>query len=402
MKKILFNIFLVSLLLITSISALAVSNVYTFSADWNKIVFDLATMSNSTSDVDPSIVIAPGLSYKLSDSDDMISFGSDLLFVGSEYSGKSDSSFLVDIPVNLRITNEDTLTWSMWLLINTTLSDASVSAFGITPEGTYVTIDVSAQSYDFARLQTYSLNSFGGVESIETVYSGNTVQNLVLSYDNNATQTLERIQLVISTSAKIDSFVVGALGSQNLVSVPSDVYQLLLDISNKTGLTNSRILSMLTEIRNIYSTLQSMQGTQSDMYGVSAEISNQIDGLIEQLQDVISSLGNSADISTQINNYLTQPSAEQIAITEELTQLVSDAKNELSEIKQVLSTVVVPTVDNIINSNPNGYDSAIGVLSNDDTSTIMDSVFSSDILVNALVMVISIATLGFILYGKKA
>lgn len=397
MKKFLFFFHCIILSISLSILSFAVSNEYNFSNSWNKIIFNLSSITTSSDTYNSILEEAPFITLYDNDNYFTLGFTDTTSFSGIEYSGSRSDFFIVDIPVNLRITNEDTLTWSLYFFSRSNLSGYNITTRGVTSTGSVVDFDTTLTEFDSGELN--SLNVSSG--AVGTIYSAEKVVNIDSYFNHNSTTiTIERIQVVIENVQAfgvngISSFILGAMGSDELVSIPSDVYQVLLDISNKVGLTNSRVLAMLTELR-------SMAGVLNDIFATSADTNNAIYGLIEQLDSVISSLGNSASVSQQINNYISMPSEQQQAVTEQLTELVSAAKEELAEIKEIISSVTPPTYTDIQDSQSDGISEVHEVLESEDLTLITDSVFSIPTLETMFLIVFALATISFILFGKKA
>lgn len=78
------------------------------------------------------------------------------------------------------------------------------------------------------------------------------------------------------------------------------------------------------------------------------------------------------------------PSSEQQAVTEQLTQLVEEAKEELEEIKEVLTSVPAPTYTDIVSSNTEGIDSSIGILSDEATDQLFYDILESSLYFQVL------------------
>lgn len=378
MKKFLFIIFIVALSLSLSLNSLALGNEYTFSDAWNSVVFSNVNVYNGTDTV-PAGFISAGI-LSATNSNGSISFGYDdgLSFKGAEYSGSRASTFTVSIPCNISVSNEQTLTWNLWFLTSSDLFSADFSAYAIN-DSTSVSLPVTAVKYDETLLTNLVYNSSGGISGTSDVYTGNSAYCLTIKHQPSSGSTVIKslaLSFTLSTSVGgVTSFVVGALGSTTPVSLPSDVVETLKDISNDTGLTSSRLLTLINEIRSLQT----------------------------KIDTIVFSLGSN---SSTINNYYNQilnPSEEQEVTLSELEDLLNEAKQELAEAKEVINSVQAPTSEDLSAVNSLGTTQALYVIESEQTQEIFSFIFSKlEFLTGLILTILAIATLGYVLFGKKA
>ena len=380
MKKFLFIFFTVALSLSLSLSSLALGNEYTFSDAWNSVVFSNVNVYNGTDTV-PADFVSSGI-LSASNTNGSLTFGNNdgLSFKGSLYSGSRASTFTVSIPCNITVNSQQTLTWNLWFITSANVVSSDFSSYGVNSSSTF-SLPISVACYNETDLINLVYNSSGGISGKTEVYNGESAYCVTINYSpTSGTSVFESITLSFSVQtgggvSGLTSFVVGSLGSTLPVSLPSDVIATLKDISKDTTLFNSRILTLINEIRSLQS----------------------------QVDSIVSSLGSN---SLTTNNYYQQilnPSDDQEATLSELEELLTSAKEELAEAKEIINSVQAPTSDDLAAVNTDGSISALNVIESEQTQEIFSSIFSKlDFLTGLILTVLAIATLGYVLYGKKA
>lgn len=134
-------------------------------------------------------------------------------------------------------------------------------------------------------------------------------------------------------------------------------------------------------------------------YAVLEELA-QIRIQLDALKEAMSSGSNTT------NNYyqtITTPSESQTSKDEELNNLVTEAKKELEEMKEVIESVKTPTFEDISSATTSASTqvSIDNSLSNSTINGVLGKLFENTTLVTMMLSCISIATVGYILYGKR-
>lgn len=374
MKKFLFILFLVLLSLSLSLFSLALGNEYTFSDAWNTVVFSQGQILTGSSSIQSGYISAQVIS--VNDGVNTFELGLDdsYSFKGSQYSGSRQSVFDLSLPVNISISNEQELRWNLYFL-SSDVSDLTFNVSGV-GSGSSTPINVTLKEYESGSLYNLVYSSLGGVTGSTEVYSASTLYCLSLQYQpGSGSKYFETINISISGSTAIASWVLGAMGTTDLVSLPSDVVEMIKDISNNTGLTNSRISALLTDLRTVTS----------------------------QLNDIISSMSDSSSGSQGYYQAVLVPSVEIQEITQELTDQVSDIKQEVTEMKDVLSSVKLPSNDDVFTQNQEAEDITMDVLTSDpEVNNFFKELLNNSIVSYILIAVFGCALIGYILFGKKA
>lgn len=373
MRKYLFIITFMALLLSLSFNCLAVTNRYTFSDVWNSSVFSKSYILTSSSNSPGKLVSAPLLDIYQGNNVTSYGYNDTVSFSGIEYDGNSSNSFDISIPFGIYLNEYNYMDYYLYLLSSE--SDISLTATAITSTGKSVSITPTITDYTRGTLKGYTMNSFGGIDSVNDIYSSSAAHQIRLYLDPSDNITIDYINISIVFNSSIDSFVLGAVGSTDIVSLPDNVENFLSTLSNRINLTNNRILQLINELKLTNS----------------------------KIDEVLSALSSASAGTTVLTQFLQTPTQDQTAVTENLEQLVEEAKQELEEIKEVISSVTAPTSDDLISVNTDGVDSALGIISDDQTQQVFSSIFDKLYFLPGLILsVLAIATLGYVLFGKKA
>lgn len=375
MKKFLFILFLVLLSLSLSFNTFALGNSYVFSDLWNSLVFSEAKiLRNNTTTVEGDLISSDGLVFTAGDVIDLGITGTHFKGVKYGYSAGS-TSLTVSLPVNISVANEQNLSWQLFF-VTPDLWDTDtvqISAYGIHGNTTYP-ISTSVRFGTNLKLYSPVYNSTGGVSGSTTVFSGNSCAMIDLSYTiATGTAIFDTIDITFNNLSS-SSFVLGALGSLDTVSLPSDVVSMIKDISNNTNLTNSRLLSLINEIREMQTTLE----------------------------DLLGSIGSNSSTTNNYYNQILNPSEDHSNTIAKLEQDLASAKEELFEIQEVINSVPSPTYDDLASANSDGISSSLSIIQSDVSQELFTSIFSKlDFLTGMILSVLAIATLGYVLFGKK-
>lgn len=149
-----------------------------------------------------------------------------------------------------------------------------------------------------------------------------------------------------------------------------------------------------TQLGNISSQLQ-------DLYRYSQMSYNQLFSLTQTLHRIETLIGQENNTVNQYYETIIKPSEEQIIKQEELDKKVEEAQAQLSEIQSILEKE--PTVSyNDIQSVTSQADISIDeALNNADTKKFLELIFNNSLISTMLVAVIALATVGYVLFGKK-
>lgn len=375
MRKYLFIITLLALLLSLSVSSLAISNEYTFSNMWNRSVFAKSYIIANNTNYLSDVTTASMLKFSNGVDETSIGYQDSVYFSGISYENERASSFDISIPMGIHLNEYNTLDYCMYLLLPGDYSEVIINSIAVLSNGSTLNITTSLTEYDSGGLYSQIPNSFGGIESVNTVYSAEDVYVLDLYLDPSSNIDIDYLTISMSLSSSAGSFVLGAFGSTEVVSLPDYVDSYLATLSNRINLTNNRILTLINELRTTNS----------------------------KIDDVLSAISSSSAGTTVLTQFLQTPSAEQSEVTENLEKLVEEAKKELEEIKEVISSVSAPTADDLIAANTDGVDAALGIIDNEQTQQVFSSIFEKlNFLPGLITAILAIATVGYVLFGKKA
>lgn len=394
MKKIIYPILMLALLLSLSLSAVALGNSYTFTTSWWQAVFNnIVFYDGSTRSVEPQegyaqvdgITFDPGIDYENR-------------FIWFERIASS-STISITIPLNVELPlgyDSLNLTFLLSSMKNITINSVALSVGGssVTPEYTYTTSDV-----DFGYL-TYS-----GSNTIFTpVYSGSGGR-LDIDYIKNISskaQTIDSLTINLTMSASSGSIALGAFGSTNTVVLPDAVYDSLYNIKVYVQQLYSRMGTLIEEVRDIQTQLDDVLQELALNNITSEDANGYLLDIMSKLDELASAIGQSGSYSLQLSQYLQQPNEDQQQATEELKSLVQDAKDELAEIKETLTSVTVPTMSDIEEVNSDINVTIDEALQSEELTTVLGSIFEQSTVISMMLIVISLATVGYVMFGKRA
>lgn len=385
--------FVVILSLLLSSSALALGNDFTFSSQWFKSVVDssLFECQNKSGSYDYYYVNQTFNnvdSYFCNTSSGFIgSFDNPSSYVFYyHYSSNGytdiryfDDSINITSPLGLTVRRGQTINLQSMLFVqdsNIDLKNVSVR-FNLSNGTTIVNVPAKL-SKDSCDLGTITLNSNGVPTNFTTKYSGYG-HFFDISWTNLTDEDvyIKSVRLHFDTDYTIYNFRYGffAEGSRSEVVLPSYVEDNLSMISSELISVNDNLEEALDELEAIKSELLSI-----------AEKLNQSGGTT--------------------NNYyqtITQATEEQVVKQEQLDELVATARSELEEMKETLNTVTVPTASDVASATTSqatkvSIDDALG---NQDLNKIFSTLFQNSTITTMLLMVVSIATVGYVLFGKR-
>ncbi len=228
-------------------------------------------------------------------------------------------------------------------------------------------------TYYNSELGNFTVDGNGTVVDYDT-YSKGTMTVFDCSYNNDTPfdRTVESVSIYTATKGNF-GYVGFFAENSNPVVLPDYVELLLSEIA--------------TELLNVYSSSQSNY--------------NQLLTLTRTLNRIESLLGEDSAAVNQYYQTIVQPSQEQIIKQEELAQKVEEAKEQLAEIQSIIEkepTVSYDDVESVTSQADLSIDEA---LKNEDTKKFFELLFNNSLISTMLISVIALATVGYILFGKK-
>ena len=235
--------------------------------------------------------------------------------------------------------------------------------------------------YTYASIGTVSLNSSGVVTGFDSEITGK-ANIFMTSWTNNTDSDvlLTSITYFISatSSEPIRNFRFGyfADGAKESVVLPGYVEDNLSMIS-------------------------------SNLIDINDDFDDALDELSQikiELASIVEKLNQSGSTTNNYYQTITQATEEQIVKQEQLDELVATARSELEEMKEVIQTVTVPSASDV-SSATTSQATQISIddsLSNATINNVLGKLFENTTLVTMMLSCISIATVGYILYGKRS
>lgn len=356
MKKIIIILCLCCLL---SVSVFAVSNYYTFSGLW------WASCLNNISGISGSKVI-DGVSLDNSEflsingvTVDTTSNGQDTTNDFIYFQLNIDNDVELSIPLDIYLQPREYFSLCFYVSTNSPIDNLVVS------DNTNTTYNV-----DVKPLDSFALMSNIGGSNIANSFN----YEVLISFNNSTTtKNISFLTLNFDTDSTKFLFAVQALNIANIVLPDS--------VDNNLNNINRYLV-------NLYSTLSSVRTDTQN--------------IISKLEDLIEELQNGAGSTSNYYNTIINQTPEQQAEVSAFEQKIDDIKEQVSEMREVMSSVKAPSLDDLNSSNNAGTVAVDFALANEDIGNIMTSIFQNSFIVTMLLSSISIATVGYILFGKRA
>lgn len=408
MKKTIIIIFMVLALLMTStVPALALGNDFTLTPAWYKAVL------NNTH-INANLRNGESLSFKpIDDSYTYVSqyfLNLDGTLVGGiyeprpftyiEYGFENDRSsprqtgidwISFNSPMSVNVLKNQTFDFQIVMLCGDQLSSSYYNLSGTVrlnfSDGSYYSLsspELNKLYYENAQAVSLSLNTSGVVTSIDAHYSGEAVVfNCSWLNNTSSDKTITSVTTSYSnayTSSKlpITGFCFGFLSEaeNNNVSLPSYVEENLINIGNTLSEQSDKLTDVLTELDEI-----------------------QI-----QLNTLIESAGSSSSTTNNYYNTITEPTEsdeerqeeilKQIAEAEEAIKVLEENEADLQKRFDDLSSDL-GTVDAEIKNFQDAF------LTDDSTKSFFEHLFNMGILSIILPVVLGLATVSYVLFGKR-
>lgn len=386
--------FVVILSLLLSSSALALGNDFTFSKEWFSLVVFNSSFEyvNNDSKYGYYVVGEKDLTIttKFCAFDDTGIVGNldnpfpfvyyDSLFSYIPNTPNVDKTLVFTSPLDVSVQRGQTLNLQSMLFSNS-YNNLNISVqrvrFNLSDGSTILNVPFSSD-FGSCSLGSVSLNSNGIFTGFQSEIDG--AGNLVnITWTNNLDKDVKvrsvRVEFLINKN--LSGFYYGFFANsfKESVTLPSYVEENLSTISSELMTVNDNFEEALNELEAIKSELASL-----------AEKLNQS--------------------GSTTNNYyqtITQATEEQVVKQEQLDELVATARSELEEMKETLNTVTVPTSSDV-SSATTSQATQISIddsLSNATINGVLGKLFENTTLVTMMLSCISIATVGYILYGKR-
>lgn len=408
MKKTIVIIFMVLALLMTSaVPVLALGNSFIFSAGWfdaviNQTVVD-ANLYNGTYEnykvIDNQYTYVENYFLRFDDNTVAGGLYNPLPFVYARYGYENDESrprngstwISFTSPFNVKVAPNETIKFQIVMMC---LDDVSSNDYNLSGTvrlnfdgGGYTSLTGSSLNksyYPTSDIVQFNFNTSGTLSSITSKYKGETVL-----FDCSWTNTTNLDYVISSVTSSystnytpnkipITGYAYGFLAenNDNVVTLPDYVESYLSDISNNVIKQNSLTQDILTEI----------------------------DALQIQLQQLIEAQSSAGSTTNNYYETITNMSPEEREKLDEITEKIEEAQEELEIITQSYDNVgdyeLSKEQINDLGEEITGYlNSAI----EDDTfKAYADLLFNSTaMLVPLLIFVFSLATVSYILFGKR-
>lgn len=371
MKKIISVIIICMLLFSLSINTLAVGNTYTFTSSWFQLIFQNIVAYNnnteSTYNQFTGVMSVDGLLYN-SDSD----YNNTVVWIKSLNSLKP-GSYSITIPLNITLgRGYDKLDLEFF-----TSYSNSVKINSATFMSNNSNISATVNSYDinsvsFGHLVFSSPSSELGV--FESDFSGYG-QKINISYIKSNTSTNDMLidSVTLNFTCVGSSFAIGVPCVDKLVTLPDYLYDAIYNIKYIT--------------RQIYS-----------YFG---QLNTYVLDIQSQLDEIIGKVGSSTEEQNNYYNTIINESPEQAEKLAALQAELEQAKQDLADFQEKFNSYDPPVPDEVL-PDEEVTQITIDSLNNEDTSVVYGLLFGNELFLGILVMTLSIATIGYILYGKRA
>ena len=369
MKKLICLILTLVLLLSLSFSAFAVGNSYSFTSSWFKALFENSLiLNNSTS---KSYTVSGGV------------IAIDDLVYNADYNHHSNAVWLTSsvLPGTLSLTIPLNVTlYRSVEYLDLEFFTTSSSAVNITNSTVRVgssDLSTTITTTDFSDISfgniTHGLGSPVGTYNPIVSGSGQKINIQYFKNLSSSEQVIESITLTFNVASS-GQFSLGVPCVNTMVTLPDSFYDAIYSIK-------------------IFEYLR---------YNQIEELNNYILDIQTQLTDLIEALQNSSGSTENYYNTIINPSEDQQAVLDQLQTELEQAKEDLAEVQEILLTAQAPTSEDLSSVNADGTDYSLSVLESSTLSDLTSDILSSfPILVPILLSVLSLATLGYILFGKR-
>lgn len=391
--------FMVILSLLLSSSAFALGNDFTFSNDWYLAVVENSSYllyppsgsaissvvrNDSSSWSDDGFVLFDGNVVGAEGSLDTIpNTASPFVYFYKDISNIERMTF--NSPLSVTVRNGQTLNINLLLLLTSNYSYDVVNGTEVRftlSNGSVVTGVKSQKVSASASIGSIELDYSGKYTGFDKEYSG-TGNMIMASWTNN---TGEDVVVSYITTKWTSQYI-----DRNFTS--NIYYGFFCESGGKSVVLPSYVEDNFSMISS------SLINIDNDFDEALSELAS-IKAELIALADKLNQSGSTT------NNYyqtITQATEEQIVKQEQLDELVATARSELEEMKEVIQSVTVPTASDVSSATTSqatqlSIDDALG---NQDLNQIFSTLFQNSTISTMLLMVVSIATVGYVLFGKR-
>lgn len=371
MKKIICLILIFTLLLSLSISVFAVGNSYSFTSTWWQACFNQSLVfSNNVEKKSTVYVGKASVDGYLYNSDEQ--YNSSLVWVESQYIPSGTTN--VVIPLNLLLHSSYEYLDLEFLIAYE--GDVTVNSATVQIGNSNYSTDIDVTSFDLLEFGNISFPTASATQAtFVPSYSGKGYRVGVRYVKNISSiqQTIDSVTLNLTTGST--SLAVGAPCNNNTVVLPDSFYDAIYTVKLVTRLVYNNIVDINENISSIQS----------------------------QLDDILSAIGDSGSSTENYYNTIINQSPEQAAVVAQLQSDLAAAKEELAEIQEVITSVPAPSADNIFNTDTStsSEDYISDALSDNTVLDLFTYFFNNSFVIMAFGVTITIATVSYILYGKK-
>lgn len=366
------NIIIIAAILLFSLSinSLAIGNSYTFTSSWFRILFDNAIISNNTST--PSyttyggVIALNGIVYN-ADSN----YNSTAVWLKTD-SSTSAGTVSVTIPLNVSMyTSVEYLDLEFFTVFSNSVQFQSAtvrvgnSNYSVTSNVT----DLDNTSFGHIDLPTPSAT----LGTFVSDFTGRG-QRINLRYFKNLStseQVIDSITLNFTSTGS--AFALGVPCTNSIVNLPDSFYDAIYSIK-------------------IFERLRYNQGL---------ELQESIDNIQSQLDEIIGKVGSSTSEQNNYYNTIINQDPEQAEKLAALQSELEQAKQDLADFQEKFNSYTSPDPDEVL-PDEDVSQTTIDMINNEDTAAVFGLLFGNELFLSILVISISVATIGYILYGKRA
>lgn len=361
------------LCLTLSINSLAIGNTYTFTSSWtHSILQNILLVNNSTDytytvrNIKEGYIQADGILYNGSFSNDSF-----CVWLESDEGPRSGTTSIT-IPLNLNMyTGVEYLELDFFIAYSNSVNlESATVRVGSTNLSTTTTVtDYSA--VDFGHLEFSSAAAEHGTFVSDFSGKGKLINVCYFKNLSSTAQTIDSITLNFTNTNT--TFALGMPCYNQVVTLPDSFYDAIYSIK-------------------IYDRLN---------YNELVSLSNKITDIQSQLDDIIGSVGANSETVQNYYNTIINQDPEQAEKLAALQAELEQAKQDLAEFQEIFNSYTPPVPDEVL---PDEQVTQITIdsINNEDTSAVYGLLFGNEIFLNILIIAVSVATIGYILYGKRA
>lgn len=359
---------------------------------WNEVLNNtVITMSYDGVNNIASQINSCSWNYTLSvnESGTIVNYPWSYAFMASRYSNignnKLNNYMNVSIPLNLYVKAGESLSFDFVVFYNFNISDymenikdIDIKATHIYANGSYY--DSFNVDYEVIENSRISINNDTGATD---KYFGS-----IVVYHINFTSTEDLL---------INRFLLRTYNQ--FIRVPTNMYYGVFngdEVDSVVGSEKYIPSNELKELQNISSELLTLNNQLNTL-------TSQMTSIQEQLQSIYEKLGVESSTTNNYYQTITNASQEDKDKIEELQNQLATTEEQLKEVTEKLSLTeeIFPDEEVLENIQQNTISSITDYTSGAEVSSIMNIFFGNEFIMTLLVMSFGLATVSFILYGKK-